>query len=193
MEFRNLVARNRSYRRFDSTRSIDPEVLEELIDLARCTASGGNQQPIKYILSCHPDWNAKIFSTLSWAGFLKDWPGPAEGQRPTAYIVFLYDSRIRDSAPIDVGIAAQTILLGAAEKGLGGCLFGSIRREDLGRSFDLPDFLDIALVMALGTPVETVVIENAEPGGSIKYWRDDDQIHHVPKRTRKELVHKIYN
>lgn len=193
MNIRDLVLLNRSYRRFDGARTIDPDELIDLIELARYTASGSNQQPLKYILTCQSDWNARVFSALSWAGYLENWPGPEESARPTAYVIILYDENIRKSAAFDVGIAAQTILLGAVEMGLGGCLFGSIQRRELKASLNIPEHLKIALVVAIGKPVEQVVIEDAEIGGSIKYWRDSNQTHHVPKRTQKELIHKIFS
>ena len=128
---RDLIAGNRSYRRFAESHAIDRKTLEDLVELARLSASGGNIQPLKYILSCEPEKNGIIFPHLVWAGYLKDWDGPAEGERPTGYIVVLCDKDIAASPGCDHGIAAQSMLLGAREKGLGGCMFGSIRRDAL--------------------------------------------------------------
>jgi nitroreductase len=164
------------------------ETLVELVALARCTASAGNRQPLKYILSAAPETNARIFSCLSWAGYLKDWDGPPPGERPTGYMVILVDETITKDWWCDDGIAAQTILLGAVEKGYGGCMFGSVQRERLRQELAIPDHLRIRLVVALGKPVETVVMEDLKPGGDIRYWRDEKGIHHVPKRPMEELV-----
>ncbi|MGA2229278.1 MAG: nitroreductase family protein [Syntrophobacteraceae bacterium] len=127
-----LVLKNRSYRRFYQKHSVDLETLKDLVNLARLTASGGNVQPLKYILACDPQMNALIFPHLTWAAFLKDWPGPDDGERPSAYIIILGDSAISQSFGCDHGIAAQTILLGASERGLGGCIIGTIHREKKG-------------------------------------------------------------
>jgi nitroreductase len=152
------------------------------------SASGANLQPLKYILSCDPQKNALIFPHLSWAGFLKDWPGPSEGEKPSAYIIILGDQDIRQSAGCDYGIAAQSILLGAVEMKLGGCMVGSIQREELRKALEIPDQFTIHLVIALGKPKEKVVIETVGSDGSIEYWRDDQGIHHVPKRSLDEII-----
>lgn len=185
---RELVEKNRSYRRFDQKRSIDRKTLEDLVDLARLTPSAANRQPLKYFLSCDPETNAKIFPTLAWAGYLPDWDGPAEGERPTAYLVLCVDTAIAKDWWCDDGIAAQTILLRAAELGLGGCMIGAIRHDALRKTLGLPAPLVIRLVLALGVPAETVRIEPVGPEGSIRYWRDAESIHHVPKRALSDLL-----
>ncbi len=186
--FRDLVLRNRSYRRFDESHRIPREALVELVDLARHTASAANRQPLKYLLSNDPETNEKIFPCLAWAAYLTDWPGPAPGERPTAYIVLLVDTRITKDWWCDDGIAAQTILLGAVERGLGGCMIGAVQRERLRKALGIPEHLLIRLVIALGKPAETVVIEDLPPDGDIRYWRDANGVHHVPKRKLEDLI-----
>jgi nitroreductase len=186
---RDLILKNRSYRRFYQEVAIGHETLRELVDLARLSASAGNLQPLKYILSCDPQKNALIFSHLAWAAYLKDWPGPAEGERPSAYIVVLGDKEINQSfVGYDSGIAVQSILLGAAEKGLGGCIIGSVQREELRKAIGILPRYEILLVVALGKPIEKVVIEAIGPDGDIKYWRDAEGVHHVPKRHLDDII-----
>lgn len=186
---RDLIRKNRSYRRFYQDVAIDIQTLRELVDLARLSASGGNVQPLKYILSCDPQKNALIFPHLVWAGYLKDWPGPSEGERPSAYIIILWDKElIRHSIGCDHGIAAQSILLGATEKELGGCMIGSIDRMGLKKDLNIPNRYEILLVLALGKPKETVVIETVGPSGDIEYWRDSEGVHHVPKRPLDDMI-----
>jgi len=189
----DLIRKNRSYRRFHQDVPVDIETLRALVNLARLSASGSNLQPLKYILSCEPETNARIFPHTRWAGYLKDWPGPAEGERPTAYIVILGDTEIRKSFGCDHGIAAQSIMLGAAERGLGGCMIGSIDRGELRQVLDIPEQYDILLILALGKPKETVVLEEVGPDGSVKYYRDADGVHHVPKRSLDELILREYS
>jgi nitroreductase len=184
----NLVLKNRSYRRFDESHVIPDDALVELVALARCVASSANRQPLKYILSARVETNARIFPCLGWAGYLKEWPGPAPGERPSAYIVILLDRSIAKDCSCDAGIAAQTILLGAVEKGLGGCIIGKITKEKLRRELEIPEHLAVRLVLALGKPAETVVLEAVDPDGEIQYWRDGEGIHHVPKRPLGELI-----
>lgn len=185
---RKLIEANRSYRRFDQATVIDRSTLEEMIDLARLSPSAANLQPLKYILSCTPERNAAIFPHLAWAAYLADWPGPAEGERPSAYIIILGDTEISQPFRCDHGIAAQSILLGAVERGLGGCMIGSIQRDKLRKALQIPDRYEIALVIALGKPKEEVVLETVGPSGDIKYWRDGQGVHHVPKRPLGEII-----
>ncbi len=185
---KDLIRMNRSYRRFQQEVAVEIETLRELVDLARLSASAANLQPLKYILSSDPQKNSMIFSHLAWAGYLKEWSGPDEGERPSAYIIILGDTEISQSFGCDHGIATQSILLGAAEKGLGGCIIGSIQRQDLRKTMGIPPRYEILLVLAIGKPKETVVIETIEYGGDIKYWRDGEDMHHVPKRPLNEII-----
>jgi nitroreductase len=185
---RDLILKNRSYRRFHEDVAIERETLRELVDLARLSASGSNLQPLKYILSCDTERNAVIFPHLAWAGYLKEWSGPSEGERPSAYIIILGDTEIRRSVGCDHGIAAQSILLGATERGLGGCMIGSVQREKLRKALEIPPCYEILLVLALGKPKETVTIEAAGPEGNIRYWRDEEGVHHVPKRSLDQII-----
>jgi nitroreductase len=190
--FAELVEENRSCRRFFEDHAVEPETLKELVSLARISASAANLQPLKYILSSDPRKNAEIFSCLGWAGYLKDWPGPEEGERPAAYIVVLGDTSISKSADCDHGIAAQTILLGAREKGLAGCMLGSIDRNALRDHLNIPSQLKILLVLAIGKPREMVVLETVGSDNSIRYWRDNEGVHHVPKRKLEEIIAAEY-
>ena len=185
---KDLILKNRSYRRFDQDFKIDCSTLRELVDLGRLSASAGNKQPLKYILSCEAEKNALIFSSLAWAAYLKDWPGPSEGERPSAYIIILGDKEITDSFMWDTGISAQSILLGATEKGLGGCMIASINKPKLRKDLNLPERYEICLVIVLGKPKEKVVIETTGKEGDIKYWRDSEGVHHVPKRPLNEII-----
>ncbi len=188
MNIRELVLKNRSYRRFYQEHAIDRETLVALVDLAQHSASGNNLQPLKFFLSVDAETNAIIFPHTRWAGALQDWAGPEEGERPSAYIIILGDQNITDSFGVNHGIAAQSILLGATEIGLGGCMIGSVQRVVLHRELGLAENLHILLVIALGKPKERVVIDPIGADGSIIYWRDEDSVHHVPKRSLDELI-----
>ncbi len=183
-----LVKRNRSYRRFNQDERIELKLLRGLVDLARHSASSANRQPLKYVLTVDPDTNENVFETLRWAGYLKEWDGPVEGQRPAAYIVILGDTTIHKTFSVDHGIAAQSILLGATEAGFGGCMVASIDQLKLKQILAIPEYLVVLLVVALGKPAEEVVVEPVGSDGKIEYYRDPDGVHHVPKRTLDELV-----
>jgi nitroreductase len=189
----DIVRRNRSYRRFRVPQAGEPAIdlalLRELVNLGRLSASGRNMQPLAYAICCDRETNAAIFPQLAWAGYLTDWPGPAEGERPAAYIAVLGDKTLSQSFGVDEGLAVQNILLGAVERGLGGCILGSVERKEVRRILDIPERYEILHVISLGYPGEIVVIEElAAPDGDIKYWRDAASVHHVPKRRLEDVI-----
>ncbi|HNW57188.1 MAG TPA: nitroreductase family protein [Bacteroidales bacterium] len=190
MKLRELILKNRSYRRFDESHHIDTNILENIVDLARLSASGANRQPLKYLIYNTPEDCEKIFPSVIWAAYLRDWAGPGIGEKPSAYIIILGDRSITETFGVDHGIAAQSIMLGAAEAGLGGCMIGSIKYEELRNKLGIPDIYEILLVLALGKPVEKVELDDIK-NGDIKYWRDNQNVHHVPKRSLKELILKL--
>ncbi|MGI6091678.1 MAG: nitroreductase family protein [Negativicutes bacterium] len=183
-----LIKKNRSYRRYYEDEKISNETLLELVDNARLSPTGGNTQPLRYFLAYDEDTVEKIHPTLAWAGYLKEWPGPDKGERPPAYIIILKDKDIPMVAGVDHGIAAQSILLGAVEKGLGGCILASVQRQKLADALRIADKYEILFVLSIGKPKETVVIDEVELDQDIKYWRDEAQVHHVPKRKLKDIV-----
>ncbi len=185
---KDLVLRNRSYRRFYQDEIIEIDIIKELIDLARLSASAANLQPLKYIISNELIKNEGIFKTLGWAGYLKDWNGPEEGEKPSAYIVIVNDLSISKNPALDIGISAQSILLGAIEKGLGGCMLGNIDKKELATVLNIDENYEISLVIALGKPKEKVVIDEMNLSLDVKYWRDENVIHHVPKRSLAEII-----
>lgn len=184
---KDLLLKNRSYRRFCQEDRMSENELEELVGLTRLCASGRNAQALKYVIVNGEEECARVFPCLAWAGYLTDWAGPEEGERPAAYLVQVLDTRIEDNCLCDDGIQAQTLLLGAVERGRGGCVIKAFKNESLRQILALPSYLKIMYVIALGTPVERVVLEDMKDG-DYKYWRDAEGVHHVPKRKLEELI-----
>jgi nitroreductase len=187
----DLVKKNRSYRRFDQNAAIDVETLRGLVDCARFSPSGRNLQPYRYILSNEPEKNAAIFTCLAWAAYLADWPGPVEGERPAAYIIAVLDTSLALTPGFDLGLSLQSMLLAAVEGGLGGCIISSVKRDDLRKILNLAPRYEIQCVIALGKPVETVVVDPLSASGDIHYWRDEQGVHHVPKRSLDDLILRL--
>lgn len=181
-----LVKSARTTRRFDESKPISRDELVQLIDIARLCPSGGNQQPLRYRIVSDPDECAALFPYLAWAGALKDWSGPAEGERPTGYLILL--GAKAEGSNTDVGIAAQTIQLAAREMGYGACMMGAIQRDKIRDVIVRDQGYAVLLVIALGVPAETVVIEPMPADGSASYWRSEDGVHHVPKRSLEDVL-----
>ena len=189
MKVIDLVTKSRSYRRFDQSVQIPEKEMKEWIEAARRAPSGANLQPLRYHLTTDKAEADTLFPLLKWAGYLTDWDGPVEGERPTAYVTVLRDTAVKDvTSKTDAGIAMQTIMLSAVEKGYGGCIFASINRNEWARVIGVDDRYEIMFVMALGSPVEEVKLEDAANKDDIKYYRDETHVHHVPKRTASDLL-----
>ena len=187
----DLILKNRSYRRFDSTVKISIQQLESWIELARFSASAKNMQPLKYAVSVNEKLNERIFQHLGWAGYLSEWKGPEESERPVAYVVMLHDKTLAGNYFCDDGIALQSILLGAVEDGFGGCIIGTFNKQKVSEILEISDNFEILWIIALGKPAEKVVLDEAVDD-NIKYWRDEKSVHHVPKRALKELIVKKF-
>ncbi len=181
-----LVEKNRSVRRFAEDNPVNKEDLLDLIKLARLTPSAANKQPLKYFIYTKAE-QEKVMPHLKWAGYITDWDGPEAGERPTGFIMIVGDKNIATNYWADPGIAIQTIMLGAVEKGLRGCIMGALNKEGLRKDLAIDDQYEILYVLALGHPAEEIKLEPCEEG-NIKYWRDEENVHHVPKRSLSELI-----
>ena len=188
MKIYELMKKCRTIRRFDESGKVDRSTLLELIELAVLTPSSANMQPLRYCVVNERERCNTITGLLGWAGALTEWDGPEEGERPSAFIIIVYDSQIRMNPQPDPGIAAHAILLGAAERGLGGCMFGSIQREKLHSFLEIDQRFGISLVVALGVPSEKVVIDQIASDMDTRYYRDENDIHHVPKIAINDLL-----
>jgi nitroreductase len=179
---RDLVLKNRSYRRWHQDEAIEYETLKEFVDLARLCSSAANRQALKYIISNDPEKNALIFPYLAIDN------NPVEGERASAYIVILEDQRIRMAMACDFGITAQTIMLAAVEKGFGGVMIGAIDKLGLRKALNLPSHLEILLVLAIGKTIEDMVIETVGEDGITQQWWETKDIRHVPKRALEDII-----
>ncbi len=188
--FKDLVLANRSYRGYDQDTNINRDQLLSLVELARLAPSGGNKQPLKYYLAYEKDIVSQIQKTTKWAGLLPELSLPYPNSYPTAFIIICQDTNITSSIAAcqkDVGIAAQTMLLGAAEMGLGGCMIGSYSAKDVISITNMAKNLQPVLVVALGKPAEKIILTDSQYG-DVKYYRDENNIHFVPKRLQSDIV-----
>ncbi len=185
---KDLVIKNRSFRKFINKKKLDRNILIELIDMARTTPSSKNLQPLKYIIINKQEDCDFVFSQLKWAWYLKDWSGPSAEEQPPAYIIMCIDKTINEKALIDAGIASQTILLGASEKDIGGCIIRTVNGYAVSKHFYLPSNLEVVMVIALGYPDQIVIMTDIGDDGSIKYYEDNSGNHFVPKRSINDII-----
>lgn len=189
MALKETITATRTYRRFDENHPITEETLHKLIDLARLAGSSRNCQAWQYMPVTEEDLREDIFPYLGWAGYLQDWKGPAQGERPAAYVLCLLNHEWLNVpeklAYFDLGISSQNLLLGAIEENIGGCRIGAFSPK-LADLFSIPSHLTLELVIALGKPAEEVVIEQID--NNTHYWRDENDIHRVPKRPLEDII-----
>lgn len=186
--FKDLISKTRSYRRYQEDVRLKLDDLTYLVDCARLSPSAMNRQPLRYRLVYSETECEKLFPRLKWAGYLSDWDGPMRGERPPAYIIMLLPREPNRSQLLDAGISAQSIVLAATERGWGGCMLASVDKAAVQKEFKLPLDMEIVLVIALGVPVEKVVVEAMDDPEAVEYWRDKMDVHHVPKRGLQELI-----
>ena len=184
----SLIRKNRTCRRFDETVRIEPLQIKRWLNAIRYTASMRNAQPLKYIIVTDPAECNEITALQRWAAMLPDWDGPEEGERPTAYLIQLLDTDLAPAARFDEGLQLEALGLLASEAGYGMCIFHGYGKGDIARMYDLPTHLSINAVIALGRPKETIVLEEARNPEDVKYWRDAEGKHHVPKRPLEEII-----
>lgn len=189
MDFKSLILKNRSYRRFYQEEKLDMTLLEDIIADVRLAPSPANLQPLKFVLVNDKETNNKIFPLVKWAAYLTDWPGPEEGERPAAYIAIIGDRKQSAFVAWDYGIALQTILLSAVDKGYGGCAIAAFDKDKARELLAIPAELEVAALVALGKPKEKIVVDDVVDN-NVKYWRDENQVHHVPKRKLADLIYK---
>lgn len=183
---RDLVEKSRSWRGYDENEKISRETLAELCDCARLCPSSVNKQPLKYYLAYKQPEVGRIQAETMWAKALPDITLPHPGKYPTAFIVICQDTDIDPNLKRfsrDVGAVAQTMLLAATEKGLGGIMIGSFNAGAIHDKLHLAENVHPLLVVAIGKPAEKIVLTDVPADGSTNYWRDENDVHYVPKRT----------
>jgi len=188
---RDLVIENRSYRSFDESKRIPEEQLLEWVDNARLVPSATNSQPLKYKIIHTREGVEKVLPLTAWAGALKNIKLPPDGHHPAAFVVICHDTTVREdptSSGRDVGIAAMTLMLSATEAGYGGCMLGAFEKDRMGEVLRIPEKYVPVLLVALGVPDETVIISEPGPDGSVVYFRDDHNLHFVPKRKLDDIL-----
>lgn len=186
MNITKLINTRRTTRRF-SEKVISKEILIDLVDLARMAPSGSNMQPLKYVIITETELVNEVFAYTKWAGYLQGKGSPTEKQAPTSFILVLNDLTIRKTGyELDAGASIQNILLGATDIGIGTAWLGAIDRDEIRRLINLPEKYNIISAIALGIADYMTIVEDEQ--GDIKYYVDDLNVLHVPKRKLNDII-----
>lgn len=186
MSVYEAILSRRSIRRFQQ-KPINTELLRTFVNAARVAPSAANLQPLEYFIVTEEDMRSKIFETIGWAGYIKPTWKPSKNERPTAYIVVLVKDINNKYYLRDVGLASENIVLAAEEKRIGSCILCNIEKDKIQEILKIPDTLHVDSVIALGYKAEQAVVEDLKD--SVKYWRDENEVLHVPKRTLEDIIH----
>ena len=186
MSVYEAILSRRSIRRFQQ-KPINIELLRNFVNAARVAPSAANLQPLEYFIVTEEDLCSKIFETIGWAGYIKPTWKPSKNERPTAYIVILVKDINNKYYLRDVGLASENIVLASEEKHIGSCILCKIEKDKIQEILKIPDTLHVDSVIALGYKAEQVVVEDLKD--SVKYWRDENEVLHVPKRNLEDIIH----
>ena len=187
MSIYELILKRRTIRSF-KPEQVTEELLNKLVNAGRLAPSGANLQPLEFIVVNNSELVNKVFPSLKWAGYIAPAGNPPEGKRPTAYVIVLINTEIRSQGgEVDAAAAIENMILAALEDGVGSCWLGAIDRDKLRTLFNIPQNYRVDSVLALGYPDESPVLE--EVTDSIKYWKDENGVLHVPKRKLSDVVH----
>ncbi len=182
-----LILSRRTIRQFKPI-PIARAILERIVNAGRLAPSAGNMQPLEFVVVDDREMCRRVFPCLRWAAYIAPHGNPRPGQEPVAYIFPVINLGIREKGyENDVGAAVENMILTAWEEGIGSCWLISVERAKAAEMLGLPPDYRIDSVLALGYPAERPVIEDF--AGSVKYWKDEQDVLHVPKRRLVDVLH----
>jgi nitroreductase len=183
----DLIVSRRTIRRFKPIPVARP-ILEKIANAGRLAPSAGNLQPLEFVIVDDGELRRQVFPCLRWAGYIAPEGNPRPGQEPMAYIFPLVNLSVREKGyENDVGAAVENMILAAWEAGVGSCWLISVERPKLAVILRIPEGYRIDSVLALGYPAESPVVEDLKD--SVKYWKDEHGVLHVPKRRLGDVLH----
>ena len=190
MSIYNKIISRRTIRKFKQI-YIPIDILKKLANAGRLAPSAGNLQPLEYFIVTDKSMKVKIFSTLSWAIYIKPEGNPQKGEEPAAYIIIIVNNKIANNAyfKYDVGASVENITISALEEGIGCCWIASFNENKLSKILKIPENFSIDCVIALGYPLENPTFEDIEKDRSIIYHKDSEGRLHVPKRKLEDIIH----
>ena len=179
-----LLRRNRSYRGYDPSRVVTRDELMKLVEVTTLVPSGKNQQALRYRLVTEED-SDKVLPLIRLGAALPELHLPFPGTEPRAFLVICSAVPENPVLDIDLGIAAQSLLLKAVEMGLSGIIIRAFDPARLQEALGLP--LTPLLVIAIGKGAENIFLKPVSAGESLTYYRKDG-VHFVPKLKAEDLV-----
>lgn len=180
-----LLRRNRSYRGFDKSCPVTQAQLRRIAEVCTLVPSGRNQQVLRLKLLTRNNGADQMQGLYKLGAALPELHLPFPGTEPEAFIIICSTVDPDKWVHMDVGIAAQSMLLKAVEMGLGGICIGAFNKQALIETFALP--YEPVLMLAIGKPAEKIELLPVHAGEPLKYYRENG-IHYVPKIVANDLI-----
>ena len=180
-----LLRRNRSYRGFDKSCPVTQAQLRRIAEVCTLVPSGRNQQVLRLKLLTRNNGADQMQGLYKLGAALPELHLPFPGTEPEAFIIICSTVEPDKWVHMDVGIAAQSMLLKAVEMGLGGICIGAFNKQALIETFALP--YEPVLMLAIGKPAEKIELLPVHAGEPLKYYRENG-IHYVPKIVANDLI-----
>lgn len=182
------IIKRRTIRRFQE-KPVPFSLLKKCVNAARLGPTARNAQPLEFVAVFGQEQIKGMNEAVYFGGAVKQ-KGRVKGEEPKAFVVILANKQKSDEKYIgmDVGIAAEAIVITAMEAGVGSCMMGAIERERIKGILGIPNNFEVPLVIALGYPKEKSVAEDEEKG--VPYGADEKGVMHIPKRSLGKVMHK---
>lgn len=182
----SLMEKNRSYRGYQKDFEVKREMLERIVAVNAKIASAKNQQVLRFKLVTRDTGGDLIAQNIKLGGLLPELHLPFPGTEPEAFIIICSTVPENKFVDIDLGIAAQSMLLKAAEMGLNGIMIGAFNKAKITEAFQLP--FEPLLLLAIGKGCETIQLQPVDAGDKLAYYRDERGVQYVPKIRWEQLV-----
>lgn len=193
MNLENLLEWRRSYRKFDESRLISKNDIDEILNSIKFASCANNRQYLRFISVENKDKVLEIFDNTKWAASIPNNIGrPKEGERPVYFIAILSDEakKLRFNG-IDEGLVISNLTLTVAEKGIGSCIIGSVNDKKMREILNYDNNYSCEVVIAFGYPKVKSTIKKINLEEDQSYYLDEDGNYIVPKYKKDDIVRRI--
>ena len=181
-----IMEKNRSYRGYDQSFVVKRDMLERIVAVNAKIASAKNQQVLRFKLVTKETGADIIVQNMKLGGLLPELHLPYPGTEPEAFIIICSTIPENKFVDIDLGIAAQSMLLKATEMGLSGIMIGAFNKAKVTEAFNLP--YEPLLILAIGKGKETIKLQPVDASDKLAYYRDENDVQFVPKIRWEQLI-----
>lgn len=148
METWDAIRSRRNVRSY-ADEAIAPEDLDQILEAGRRTPSAGNQQAWDFVVCTDPEQLAQL---------AKVWRSAGHVARSAATIALIapnaQDARSRDLVQYDLGQATMSIMVAAADLGIGSAHSAVSDQELARRLLGFPEDRFCAVLISLGVPAD---------------------------------------